>query len=92
MINWKVRIKSKSFWVGVIGALGTASVAVCGALGVDFDAQPWVSALTSVVTGVFGVLALVGVAVDPTTEGVGDSEQAMQYEIPRPKTEGGDAE
>lgn len=87
MINWKVRLKSKSFWVGVIGALGTAAVAVCGALGVDFDAEPWVSALTSIASGVFGVLALVGVAVDPTTEGVGDSAQAMQYEIPRPKTD-----
>lgn len=86
MINWKVRLRSKSFWVGVIGALGTAAVAVCGALGVDFDAEPWTQALTSVVSGVFGVLALVGVAVDPTTEGVGDSEQAMQYEVPRPKT------
>lgn len=86
-INWKVRIRSKSFWLGVVGALGTASVAVCGALGVDFDAQPWVSALTGVVSGVFGVLALVGVAVDPTTEGVSDSAQAMRYETPRPKGE-----
>ncbi len=82
MINWRVRIKSRSFWVGVIGALGTAAVAVCGALGVDFDAQPWVGALTSIVTGVFGILALVGVAVDPTTEGVGDSERALGYEEP----------
>lgn len=82
MINWKVRLKSPAFWTGLIGALGTAAVAVCGALGVDFDAAPWVSALTSVVTGVFGVLALVGVAVDPTTEGVGDSQRALEYSEP----------
>ena len=88
MINWQVRLKSRSFWVGVIGALGTAAVAVCGALGVDFDAAPWVSALTSVVTGVFGILALVGVAVDPTTEGVGDSERALGYEEPAKRIEG----
>ena len=88
MINWRVRIKSRSFWVGVIGALGTAAVAVCGALGVDFDAQPWVGALTSIVTGVFGILSLVGVAVDPTTEGVGDSERALGYEEPAKRVEG----
>ena len=88
MINWKVRLKSPAFWTGIVGALGTAAMAVCGALGVDFDAAPWVSALTSIVTGVFGVLALVGVAVDPTTEGVGDSERALGYEEPAKRVEG----
>ena len=88
MVNWKVRLKSKAFWTGLIGALGVAAMAVCQALGADFDAEPWTQALTSVVSGVFGVLALVGVVADPTTEGVSDSAQAMQYEVPRPKSDG----
>lgn len=85
MINWKVRIRSREFWVGVVGALGTAAMAICGALGVTFDAAPWVSALTSVISGVFGVLALVGVVNDPTVEGIGGSKAALSREVPTPK-------
>lgn len=84
-INWTVRLKNPAFWTGIIAALGTAAVAICGALGIDFNATPWVQALTSIVTGVFGVLALVGVTVDPTTQGLADSPQAMTYTEPKGK-------
>ena len=30
----------------------------------------------------FAVLAILGVVVDPTTSGIGDSERAMSYEEP----------
>lgn len=87
-INWAVRIKNPAFWTGLIAALGTAAVAICGALGIEFDSTPWVQALTSIVTGIFGVLTLVGVTVDPTTQGLADSPQAMTYTEPKGKEAG----
>lgn len=86
-VNWKVRIKSKTFWTGLVGAVGVAVMAICQAVGIDFDAEPWTQALSGIISGLFGVLALLGVVADPTTEGISDSAQAMQYEIPKPKAE-----
>ncbi|WP_142490793.1 phage holin, partial [Lacticaseibacillus rhamnosus] len=34
---------------------------------------------TAVINAVFALLTIVGVAVDPTTEGVSDSQQALAY-------------
>ena len=36
---------------------------------------------------IFTILALLGIVVDPTTEGVSDSNQAMTYEEPKKKGE-----
>ena len=84
MINWTVRLKNPEFWKGMLGALGTAAVAVCGLLGLTVDVDAWVSAALAVVTAVFAVLNLLGVVVDPTTQGVPDSARALAYTEPRP--------
>jgi phi LC3 family holin len=34
------------------------------------------------VNAVFAVLVILGIVVDPTTDGVGDSERALSYETP----------
>ena len=39
--------------------------------------------VASVVGTVFTLLAILGIVVDPTTEGVGDSLKAMGYEHPK---------
>lgn len=84
-INWKVRIKSPTFWTGLIGVLATFSIGMAQLFGVDIAAQAgsWEQGLTALVTAVFGILALVGVTADPTTKGLGDSEQAMTYDKPK---------
>lgn len=84
-INWKVRVKSPSFWTGVIGVLGTFVIGAAQLFGVDLTSQAgaWTGALSTLVTAVFGVLALVGVTADPTTKGVSDSAQAMTYAKPK---------
>ena len=41
--------------------------------------------LVAVVNAVFGVLVILGVVNDPTTEGLGDSKQAMGYNYPKSK-------
>ena len=43
--------------------------------------------LIAVVNAVFVVLAILGIVTDPTTEGVGDSKQALTYEEPKKKGE-----
>lgn len=84
-INWNVRFANPTFWVGIVGVLGTIAIEVANVFGVDLTAivGQWTDALSALVTAVFAVLALVGVTADPTTKGVSDSEQAMTYETPK---------
>ena len=85
MINWKVRLKSPAFWTGLIGVLATLIISLAQLFGLDISATVggWEQALIALVTAVFGVLGLVGVVTDPTTEGVSDSQQALGYTRPR---------
>lgn len=85
MINWKVRFKNKSFWLGLIGVIGTLVVQLAQLFGFDVSAlaSEWQQALVGVVTAVFGVLAVAGVVTDPTTSGVSDSTLAMSYDKPK---------
>ena len=87
-INWKVRFQNPEFWRGIIAAVGMLLVAVFALLGVNAsaDIEAWQSAMYMIVTAVFSIFNLIGVAVDPTTEGMGDSQQAMTYEQPKGKT------
>ncbi len=85
MINWKVRLKNPTFWVGLIGILGTLVIDVAQLFGADLSAivGSWETALTGLAQAVFAILALVGVITDPTTDGVSDSQQALGYTTPR---------
>lgn len=82
-INWKVRIKNKLFWVTLIPVVLLLAQQVLGLFGVHFDIGPWEDKLLAIVGTVFSVLATLGVVVDPTTEGVKDSKQALTYEAPK---------
>lgn len=85
MINWKVRLKSPAFWTGLIGVLATLIISLAQLFGLDISAAVggWEQALIALATAVFGVLGLIGVVTDPTTEGVSDSQQALGYTRPR---------
>ena len=39
--------------------------------------------LAAIINAAFAVLAILGIVTDPTTAGVGDSEQALTYKAPR---------
>ncbi len=79
MINWIVRIKSKTFWLGLIPAVLLLVQAVAVPFGYTWDFATLGSQLTGIVNAAFALLAILGVVVDPTTPGAGDSERALSY-------------
>ena len=82
MINWKVRIKNKAFWLALIPAVALVAQAVAAVFGYTIDLTTMVGKLQAVVNAVFALLVVLGIVVDPTTDGIGDSERAMGYEVP----------
>lgn len=82
MINWKVRINNKAFWIALIPALAVLVKSVAALCGVTLDLDPIVAKLLDVVEAVFVVLAIMGIVNDPTTAGLSDSNRAKTYEKP----------
>ena len=79
-INWKVRLKNPVFWLTAVPALVAAVYTILGLFGVvpTISEETIVNAITAIVT----ILTTLGVFVDPTTVGIGDSERALTYETP----------
>ena len=86
MINWKVRIRNKTWWIGMIAAGLLAVQAILAPFGIKFEVGPLTEQLTLIINCVFAFLAFFfGVNADPTTAGIADSTLAMTYEIPKTK-------
>ena len=85
MINWKVRIKNKNFWIALIPALLLLVQVVAAVFGFTIDLGDLGNKLLAVVNAVFAVLSILGIVTDPTTQGVADSNLAMTYEEPKKK-------
>lgn len=83
MINWKVRVKSKKFWLAMIPAILILIQVVLALFGVTFDITDLQEKLLAVVNAVFVVLAILGIVTDPTTAGISDSKQALTYDAPK---------
>ena len=83
MINWKVRIRNRYFWLSLIPAVILLVQAVFRVFGVIIDLGELGNNLAEVVNAVFAVLAILGVVNDPTTAGIKDSQLAMTYEVPK---------
>lgn len=79
-INWKVRFKNKT-WLALFLSLVVGFVYNILAM---FDVYPPVTEnqVGAVISQVLTFLGLIGVLVDPTTEGLEDSNRAMNYEEP----------
>lgn len=85
MINWRVRIKNKNFWITIIPAVLLLVQVVGAVFNVTIDLGELGDKLIAVVNAVFVVLAILGIVTDPTTEGVEDSKLAMTYDKPKEK-------
>ena len=82
MINWKVRIANKAFWMAIIPALALVVQAVAAVFGYTLDLSTLVGKICAVVDAVFAVLVIIGIVNDPTTAGIGDSNRAKTYAEP----------
>lgn len=83
MINWQVRIKNKQFWLALIPAMLLLAQVVAAVFGYELDMGDIGNKLVDVVNALFAVLVILGIVTDPTTEGVGDSAQALTYTEPK---------
>ena len=83
-INLTVRAKNPWFWVSLIGVILTA-MGVSPEMFTSWGAV--IDAIKGLITNPFMlgsvIIAILGVFVDPTTAGLGDTNQAMGYKEPR---------
>ena len=92
-INWKVRIRHKNFWMGLIGAVLSPITAYFGATPADLTT--WEKLVNMIfgtfknpallVSVIFAAAVFIGVVTDPTTVGLGDSDRALKYVEPAGK-------
>ena len=82
MMNWKVRLRNKAFWLAFIPAALLLVQTVAALFGFSLNLGDMGDKLLAVVNAVFALLSILGVVVDPTTQGVGDSQRALGYVEP----------
>lgn len=91
MLNMKVRLRQKWFWITLIPLLFLLfdqvvqlfqMVLALSALGEPLYGGQIMALCLELVGVVFAILALVGFPVDLTTDGYGDSSRALNYEVP----------
>lgn len=84
-LNWKLRYKNKATLTALAGAVISLAYQIMGLVGIT----PAISESEVVQTAgmVINVLVLLGIVMDPTTKGMGDSDTAMTYEEPRQELE-----
>ncbi|MGL9995078.1 phage phi LC3 family holin [Enterococcus sp. DIV1537a] len=77
MINWKVRFKSKQFWLTLVPAVLLLIQVLAVLFGYDFKTDVINKELLDVVNAVFVVLSILGIVVDHTTPGFSDGEKQV---------------
>ena len=84
-LDWTVRFKNKTW---LLAFLGTIVAFIYQILGM-FNIVPPISEanVTQIIGIVVNLLVAVGVVLDPTTAGVSDSQQALEYTEPRKENE-----
>lgn len=82
-MNWKVRLKNKTFWISFIPAVLLLVQVVAAVFGFQLELGSLGDKLLDVINALFAVLALLGIVNDPTTKGVSDSAQALTYDKPK---------
>ncbi len=82
MINWKVRVLNKTFWITLVPALALLLQTFLAVFGVKLELGDTTDKLLVFINALFAVLMIVGIVNDPTTSGISDSERAMTYETP----------
>lgn len=74
-INWTVRLQRKSFWVALVGLI----VILTQQLGI----KVFPDNVADITNTILAIGVLVGIINDPTTAGLTDSNQALDYTEPK---------
>ena len=91
MVNWKVRVRNKSFWLCLIPSLAVFAQALAACFDIHLDLSGQADKALAVVDTLFVVLGICGLVNDPTTAGfVADSPRALPYEVPYERDINGD--
>lgn len=80
-INWKLRLQNKVTLVALITLVISIVYQILNMIGVipQVDQQT----ILDICCRIIDVLALLGIVVDPTTKGIGDSHLALSYDEPK---------
>ena len=79
-INWKVRIRNKAWLMSIIALVIAFAYDLLAMLEVvPAVTEEWIM---GIVQTVLTLLTALGVLIDPTTQGVADSDRAMMYVEP----------
>ena len=82
-INLLVRLKNKAFWLSLIPALLLVAQTIASLSGYNWDFVVLNQQIAAIINAVFAVLSILGIVVDPTTAGFGDSQRALTYTEPK---------
>lgn len=69
-MNWKVRLRNPGFWTGIISAI----VLLTQQLGLDIFPEN----ISSIVSTLLVIGTMLGVIIDPTTDGLMDAPALVQ--------------
>lgn len=88
MINWKVRFANPEFWKQIVLAVFVPLLAYYGMNWADMTTwaaigELFVQAVQNPVVVLSVVVSVYNAIIDPTTKGIGDSEQALTYTEPK---------
>ena len=87
-INWKVRFANPEFWKSIVLAVFVPLLAYYGMNWADMTTwatigELFVQAVQNPVVVLSVVVSVYNAIIDPTTKGIGDSEQALTYTEPK---------
>lgn len=79
-INWKLRLQNKTTLLALLASVSSLVYILLGIAGItpaiaEGELNEWLAAAVN-------LLVMLGIVVDPTTKGIGDSARALEYEKP----------
>ncbi len=80
-INWKLRLKNKTTLVALVTV--TVAFAYQAMSIIGFAPKVAEADAMEVIMALINILAAVGIIVDPTTKGIGDNDNVMNFVVPK---------
>ncbi len=80
-INWKLRLKNKTTFAALLACIVAFVYQMLSILGVTAPISE--DQVTQFAGLIVNILAALGVLIDPTTSGTGDSQRALDYKEPK---------